>query len=172
MLYIGSTNPKLTIKSTNDTSVIEGYASVFQIADNQNDIVAPGAFKSSLNNHVKLLWQHDATKPIGLVTFMREDQYGLHIAAEINIQTKEGSDAKHLVKQGAVSGLSIGFEIKEYSYNQDGYRVIHDLNLMEVSIVTFPANNMAMINQIKSSDYRYQQAIENLEQLIMQLSIL
>lgn len=172
MLYIGSTNPKLTIKSDNGTSIIEGYASVFQIADNHNDIIAPGAFKNSINNDVKLLWQHDVTKPIGVVTGMQEDQYGLKVEAEINIQTKEGSDARHLVKQGAVSGLSIGFEIKEYSYNQDGYRVIHDLNLMEISIVTFPANNMAMINQIKSSDYQYQKAINNLEQLITQLSTL
>lgn len=172
MLYIGSTSPKLTIKSANDVSVIEGYASVFQIADNHNDIIAPGAFKSSINNHVKLLWQHDVTKPIGVVTFMKEDQYGLQIAAEINIKTKEGSDAKHLVKQGAVSGLSIGFDIKEYSYNQDGCRIIHDLNLIEISIVTFPANNMAIINQIKSDDYQYQKAIAHLEQLITQLSTL
>ncbi|MCP5370024.1 MAG: HK97 family phage prohead protease [Rickettsiaceae bacterium] len=170
MFHIGAISRKLTIKSSGYNNIISGYASVFQVVDNHNDIISFGAFKTSMNNSVKLLWQHEITKPIGMVTLMKEDQYGLKIEAEININIKEGSDATHLIRQGAVSGLSIGFDIKEYNYNQDGYRVITDLNLMEVSVVTFPANNMATISQIKSYDYEYQKAINNLEQLIIQLS--
>ena len=98
----GSTSPEFIIKNSNkNTSLIQGYASVFNVLDNHNDMISKGAFVSSMGRDVKLLWQHDTTKPIGVITKMFEDDYGLHIEAEINNNTQYGSDAVQLIKQKA-----------------------------------------------------------------------
>jgi hypothetical protein len=168
-LQKGWISPEFFIKSSKpDNTVIIGYASVFEVTDNQNDIISKGAFKNSESHNVKLLWQHDVTKPIGVIKYLAEDDYGLKIEAEINNKTLLGAEASALIKQKAVSGLSIGFTIKSSDYNLQGLRVIDEVELMEISIVTFPANSMAGISQIK------QQAMDStlldeLEQLVRQL---
>jgi len=149
-------------------TIIEGYASVFDIADNHNDMIVKGAFKSSSSNRVKLLWQHDVTKPIGVITTLLEDGYGLKLEAEINNKTALGAEATALVKQGAVGGLSIGFSIKSSDFDKNGVRVIDDVDLAEISIVTFPANKHAEINNVKQSVF-YQKSLNELENLIKQL---
>ena len=172
-MQTGWASPEFIIKKSNGVNTkIQGYASVFNVLDKHNDTIVKGAFKSSYENQVKLLWQHDSTKPIGIITSMNEDDHGLKIEAEINNNTQNGLDASQLIKQRAVSGLSIGFNIKSYDYDEHGHRTITDLDLMEVSIVTFPANDSATISQIKS---RYEKvnssniAIKNLESLINKL---
>lgn len=142
------------VKSTKkDNTVISGYASVFGVRDSHNDIIKKGAFQSAAAQKTKLLWQHDVEKPIGVVKFLKEDEYGLLIEAEINNNTIAGSEAAALIKQQAVSGLSIGFAIKSSDYNQEGSRVIDDIELREVSIVTFPANEHAEIRCVKKIDF-------------------
>jgi len=115
-----------------------------------------------------LLWQHDVTKPIGVIKYLAEDDYGLKIEAEINNKTLLGAEASALIKQKAVSGLSIGFTIRSSDYNLQGLRVIDEVELMEISIVTFPANNMAGISQIKQQtmDSTW---LDELEHLVRQL---
>ena len=149
-------------------TIIAGYASVFDITDSHNDMVVKGAFKSSKSNKVKLLWQHDVTKPIGVITSFEEDEFGLKLEAEINNKTVLGAEAAALVKQGAVGGLSIGFSIKSSGFNKDGVRVINDVDLAEISIVTFPANKHAEINNVKQSVF-YQKSLNELDNLIKQL---
>lgn len=169
-MQISNPTTELTIKSAQAHNVIEGYASVFGIVDKHNDIIAKGAFRSSISNNVKLLWQHDATQPLGIVTLLAEDEYGLKIEAEINHKTQSGSDVINLIKQKAISGLSIGFNIRDATYDQDGYRIITDLELIEVSIVTFPANNMATIKQIKAEhDVNLIMKLENLINQLIKL---
>ena len=163
----GWISPEFFIKSSkSDNTVIIGYASVFEVADNQNDIISKGAFKNSESHNVKLLWQHDATKPIGVIKYLAEDDYGLKIEAEINNKTLFGAEASALIKQKAVSGLSIGFTIKSSDYNIQGLRVIDEVELMEISIVTFPANSMAGISQIKQQTST---SLDELEHLVRQL---
>ena len=167
-------SPEFLIKSSKaDNTVIIGYASVFEVTDNQNDIILKGAFKNSESHNVKLLWQHDVTKPIGVIKCLEEDEYGLKIEAEINNKTLLGSEATALIKQKAVSGLSIGFTIKSSNYNSQGLRVIDEVELMEISIVTFPANSMAGINQIKQqslNDTNFNcRALEELSSLVKKL---
>ncbi len=120
-----------------------------------------------------MLWQHDVTKPIGVIKCLEEDEYGLKIEAEINNKTLLGSEATALIKQKAVSGLSIGFTIKSSDYNSRGLRVIYEVELMEISIVTFPANSMAGINQIKQQHLNYTNfncsALEELSRLVKKL---
>lgn len=165
----GLISPEFFIKSSkSDNTVIIGYASVFEVTDNQNDIISKGAFKNSESHNVKLLWQHDVTKPIGVIKYLAEDDYGLKIEAEINNKTLLGAEASALIKQKDVSGLSIGFTIRSSDYNLQGLRVIDEVELMEISIVTFPANNMAGISQIKQQtmDSTW---LDELEHLVRQL---
>lgn len=165
----GWISPEFLIKSSKaDNTVIIGYASVFEITDNQNDIISKGAFKNSESHKVRLLWQHDVTKPIGVVKYLEEDAYGLKIEAEINNRTLLGAEATALIKQKAVSGLSIGFIIKSSNYNSHGLRVIDEVELMEISIVTFPANSMAGISQIKQQMFD-SASLEELGHLVKQL---
>lgn len=150
----GWISPEFVIKgSKTANTTIMGYASVFDIADSQNDVIAKGAFKSIKGNinNIKLLWQHDVEKPIGVVTFAQEDEYGLKIEAEINNNIVAGAEATELIKQRAICGLSVGFFIKAFDYNKENIRIITDLELIEISVVTFPANAKAEISQIKQA---------------------
>lgn len=156
-----------------DNTVISGYASVFGIIDKHNDVVKKGAFKNSESHKVKLLWQHDSTKPIGVINFLKEDEYGLLLEAEINNNTVAGAEASELIKQKAVAGLSIGFSINSSDYNKEGSRVINDVELQEISIVTFPANQHAEIQHVKElsivDDLLGQKKLNELSKLVKQI---
>ena len=126
----------------------EGYASVFGNKDSYGDIVTRGAFVNSLakNGLPAMLWQHWADKPIGVWSEAREDANGLFVKGEINLDVQQGKEAYALIQQGAIKGLSIGFitEIDEFD-SATGIRYIKQVNLLEVSIVTFPANKLANV---------------------------
>jgi HK97 family phage prohead protease len=143
----GSQN--IIIKSaTEDKVMISGYASVYNIADYHNDLIVKGAFASMDHSIVKFLWQHDSLKPIGVIKSLIEDEHGLKIEAVINNKIQAGKEAIELVRQGAVDSFSIGFNIKLSSYNKLNQRIITKAELIEVSIVTFPANSHAKISYI------------------------
>lgn len=166
----GGISKEYEIKSvTTDNTFFEGYASVFGVIDHHNDVMAKGAFQSSLTKQIKLLWQHDTKKPIGVIFSLYEDDFGLRIEAEINNKIAAGLEASELIKQKAIDGLSIGFSIKSSEYNDQGQRVITDVDLLEVSIVTFPANQDAQIMQVKNGQIAemegYSKALMELESL-------
>ena len=143
--------PDLIIKSSKPSNtVISGYASVFGILDSQNDVIVKGAFKLAESDNVKLLWQPDPGRPIGVIKSLCEDEYGLKFEAEINNRIEVRREASELIKQKAICGLSIGFSINSSSYNDKGMGVIDDVNLAEISVVTFPANNEAEITHVKN----------------------
>ncbi len=81
-----------------ENTVISGYASVFNIIDSQNDIVQKGAFEDTKAENIKLLWQYDTQKPIGIIKSLYEDDYGLKIEAEINNRILLGKDTTELVR--------------------------------------------------------------------------
>lgn len=149
----------LQIKATGDDGSIEGYGSVFGVRDDYDDVIAAGAFAVSLNEHraegtmPAMLWQHDATEPIGIWTEMTEDGKGLKIKGRLALDTARGKEAHALLKLGALNGLSIGFISKQWAYDRDtDVRTLTELELWEVSLVTFPANGKARITNVKSSD--------------------
>lgn len=124
---------------------IAGYASLFGQADQAGDVVAPGAFKASLarteaaGRRVKFLWQHDPATPIGVWHSLAEDSRGLHVAGEILPGVTRGADAVALLKAGAIDGLSIGYRTIRAAPNPEtGGRTLIEIDLWEVSLVTFP----------------------------------
>jgi len=130
----------------------EGYGSIFGNRDRDGDIVAPGAFAESLKKGLPaLLWQHDQKAPIGRFDIVKEDKRGLYVKGRLAMSGR-GKEAYDLLKMGALNGLSIGFVSQEASRDRlSGARTIHKANLMEVSLVTFPANEMARVADVKSS---------------------
>ena len=172
----GCISSEFIIKSSNKkNTIITGYASVFNIKDSHGHIISKGAFENTTASNVKLLWQHKAEEPIGIITSLEEDEYGLQVEAEINNNTRAGLEASELIKQRAVCGLSVGFVPKSSNYNKVGVRVIGKAKLMEISIVTFPANRHAEIQQIENSEnapYKqnsYNEKIGKLLKLVKQI---
>jgi HK97 family phage prohead protease len=132
---------------------ISGYGSVFNNVDGGGDVVMPGAFKEciAMGRKPKMLFQHDASLPIGVWDEMREDANGLFMKGRISKRAAKGAEVAALVKMGAVDGLSIGYRTKEYEMDmQDGTRKLTKLDLWETSVVTFPMNELAGIYAMKS----------------------
>ena len=130
--------------SVTEDAVIEGYASLFGQADQGGDMVAAGAYAASLaalagaGRRVKMLWQHDPAQPIGVWDEVREDGRGLWVRGRILDSTQTGREAAALVAAGAIDGLSIGYRTRRATKNDKGQRVLSELELWEVSLVTFP----------------------------------
>jgi hypothetical protein len=128
---------------------ISGYASIFDVADMNGDIVAPGAFRAALAKRadVKMLYQHAVEAPIGRWTRLAEDRKGLFVEGELLLSSSRGREAYALLAGGAIDGLSIGF--KTVRARKDGaLRVILEADLWEVSIVTFPMAAHARITRL------------------------
>jgi HK97 family phage prohead protease len=144
----------LEIKAVRDNEIV-GHGSVFGNVDLGGDIVLPGAFKRSLAMHSKngtmpaMLWQHDSSRPIGIWTEASEDETGLMLKGKF-ADTQDGRDARTLSAMRAVRGLSIGFQLKDFDFDNDGNRLIKEADLWETSVVTFPMNPAATIEAVKS----------------------
>lgn len=127
-----------------DGTVIEGYASLFGAKDQGGDIVQKGAYGSSLGKlakagrGVKMLWQHDPSQPIGIWDEVREDARGLWVKGRLLTDVEKGREAAALIAAGAIDGLSIGYRTVKATKNDKGQRLLQELELWEVSLVTFP----------------------------------
>lgn len=123
-----------------DGSVISGYASLFGQADQGGDTVQPGAYAASLGQgrQIKMLWQHDPAQPIGVWDEVREDAKGLWVKGRLLTDVAKGREAASLVAAGAIDGLSIGYRTVKAQKNDKGGRLLSQLELWEVSLVTFP----------------------------------
>lgn len=124
---------------------VRGYASRFGEPDQSGDVVMPGAFAASLarlkkeGRRVKFLWQHDAGKPIGIWHSLTETETGLLVAGEVLTGLSLGREAVVLMQAGALDGLSIGYRVVRAEANREtGGRRLIEIDLWEVSLVTFP----------------------------------
>ncbi|POA75359.1 HK97 family phage prohead protease [Pseudomonas sp. GW531-T4] len=148
----------LTIKSVSDSGEFEGYGSVFGVEDSYGDVVVRGAFQASLAKwkekvrHPAMLWQHNMHEPIGVYTEMREDDVGLYVKGRLLIDVDPLAKRAHgHMKAGSLSGMSIGYLLDDYEYNKEtGVWLLKAIDLWEVSLVTFPANDEARITDVKS----------------------
>jgi hypothetical protein len=125
-------------------ATVEGYASLFGRRDQGGDVVRRGAYAASLaalaagGRRVKMLWQHDPARPIGVWDEVREDERGLWVKGRILAEVAQGREALALVQAGAIDGLSIGYRTVKAERDGAGARVLSELDLWEVSLVTFP----------------------------------
>ncbi len=127
-----------------DGAVVSGYASVFGRRDQGGDIVLPGAYAASLaalaaaGRRVKMLWQHDPAQPIGVWDEVREDDRGLFVTGRLLPEVARAREAAALLSAGAIDGLSIGYRTVRAERDAAGLRRLAEIDLWEVSLVTFP----------------------------------
>lgn len=146
------------LKGVTDAGTFTGYASVFGVKDDGYDIVEKGAFAQTLadlgvkNRKVPMLWAHDSRMPIGHYTTLREDDKGLWVEGKFAKGVAKADEIHLLMKEGVIDGLSIGFRTKVYKINTDtGIRHLQQVDLFEISCVTFPMNDVSRVVGVKSS---------------------
>lgn len=126
-----------------------GYASVFHRVDRGGDRVLPGAFAKSIARRgprgVRLLWQHDPSTPIGVIDEIAEDGRGLFVKGRLLLEVARGREAHALLCGAAIDGLSIGYRTLLAERDRDGVRNLREIDLWEVSLVTFPMQPAARV---------------------------
>jgi HK97 family phage prohead protease len=139
-----------------DERTFEGYAASYGNLDTDGDIIEPGAFAKSIkegfpSGRIKVLWQHRADMPIGLPVEMREDSKGLYVKARIS-RTEKGEEALQLLRDKVIDRMSVGFSIPsgKTGYDATGTRRIYEGKLYEFSLVTWPANDQAIVTGVKT----------------------
>ena len=133
-----------------------GYAAVFDRADRGGDVVRRGAFERSLKRGagaVPLLWQHEPSRPIGRVEYLKEDRRGLRVIARLSAGSA-GREAAALLNEGAVRGLSFGYRVRAASGPSSGsgqasLRELTELDLVEISLVTLPMQPRARVHALE-----------------------
>lgn len=147
-------NVALEIKSLGARE-FEGHGSVFGNVDLGGDIVMPGAFKRSLATHKKngtlpqMFWMHRPDQVPGRWIEMEEDAKGLYVRGEL-ADTQLGNELHTLLKMKAVRGQSIGYQTIESDWTKDGNRLLKEIDLWEVSLVSLAMNPLAQIEAVKS----------------------
>lgn len=131
------------LQVTNGTE-IAGYASLFGSCDQGGDIVEKGAYAASLKRldatgrRVRMLWQHNPAEPIGIWDEVREDARGLFVKGRLLRDVARAREAAALIEAGAIDGLSIGYRTLRATKDGQGRRLLSEVELWEVSLVTFP----------------------------------
>lgn len=145
------------IKAVQDDGSFNGYGSVWDVVDTYNEVVAKGAFTESLaeiaakGRPVPILWQHRSSEPIGAWSNLKENERGLFGDGQILLDAgaMEQRAFAHM-KARTVTGLSIGYWVRESSWDEKtGIRTLTKLDLVEISLVTFPANDDARVEAVK-----------------------
>jgi len=142
----------------NDDGTWTGYGSKFGNVDSYGEIVAKGAFAKSLaeikasGDPLPALWQHRSGEPIGYYDLLTEDDQGLKVAGTLLVNDiTRAREAYALMKARAIKGMSIGYYVRDSSWDEKtGIRTLKEVELVEISIVTFPANPAAQIDAFKS----------------------
>ena len=142
-----------------DAGTFTGLASPFGgKPDSYGDIVDPGAFAKTLinggrnGNGIAMLWQHEMHNPIGIWTNLQETKKGLEVAGKLAVNSTQGKDAFELMKMRALKGLSIGYTTIDCEQNdKTKIRHLKEIELWEISPVTFPAQIRANITTVKEA---------------------
>jgi uncharacterized protein len=149
----------LELKDVREDGVFEGYASTFGNRDLGGDIVEQGAFSSSLAQRgaggVKMLLDHDPAKRVGVWESLAEDSQGLYVRGRLLVEKQIGREAYVDLKAGALDAMSIGFRINHGGADYDDrrrVRKIKSVDLLEISLVTFPMNTEARVMSVKAAD--------------------
>lgn len=144
----------IDLKFTEDGRKFSGYASVFGGVDSYGDTIMPGAYKATIGERarpIQMRWNHHGPV-IGKWLKIEEDDKGLFVEGELTRGHSTAEDAYALLKHGAVSGMSIGYRPVKQVDNQTGGVDLHEIDLVEISVVESPADNSAHISDIKSAE--------------------
>lgn len=137
---------------------ISGYASLFGQADMSGDVVQPGAFAACLlamPSRLPMLFGHETAEPIGVWDRIFEDRAGLFVSGRLIGGHQKTDRTARLIREGALSGLSIGYRVKRASRMGTGRNLI-ELDLWEVSVVAFPMLRSARVTQINDIEIDYE----------------
>jgi HK97 family phage prohead protease len=143
------------VKQTNGDGGFEGYASTMDL-DRGGDVIEMGAFDRSLARHKgrgskpKMLWNHNPDKVVGVWDEFSQDDRGLYVKGRCVTTTTIGKDCHELLRAGAIDSMSIGYMTREAEYEDGGeVRRLKEVDLWEVSLVTFPMNEEARVTAVK-----------------------
>jgi len=145
----------LELKAIDDTGMFEGYASVFGVQDSDGDVIMKGAFKNTIakaketGRMPKMLLQHDIRNLVGKYTDIQEDDNGLFVKGRVIMETQQGRETFALLKEGILDAMSVGFNIPPGGASGMRGLMIEEVDLMEISLVTFGANPQALITSVK-----------------------
>ena len=160
-----------------EEGVIEGYASVFGGVDSYGDMIEPTAFDNVLKSGQKplMFYQHDRwSLPIGVWEELSVDEKGLKVKGRLNLELEEAREVYSALKFGSLNGMSIGFRMKDKDYEYDDEDICHIKNiseLLEISIVNFPADKEARIDNVKSEELDGLHDIRDCEHYLRELGI-
>jgi uncharacterized protein len=129
-----------------------GYAALFDVRDRGGDVVRAGAFTGA-GAPVPLLWQHDPARRIGTVHALAEDARGLRVEAVVEGDGRCAREAAAMLAEGAVSGLSFGYRVREAVRGLAGpggraTRELLAIDLVEVSLVASPMQPGARVSAV------------------------
>lgn len=149
-------------KAISPKGEFEGYASVYDVIDFYKEVVVAGAFAETISawkakdRFPPALWQHKTDEPLGPIVHMEEDTKGLFVRGQLLIEdVPRAREARALIHAKAISGMSFGFDAIDEEYDsRAGVMKIKKIDLWEVSVVTFPANEAAQIDGVKGFNGR------------------
>lgn len=151
----------ISIKEITEDGTFEGYGSTFNNEDRGRDIVMPGAFRRTLKERklssIKMLRDHDTRKVVGKWLELREDERGLYAKGKLFADGDDpvalAKETLRLMREGALDAMSIGYRTVKSMFDEGtGIRKLVDVDLWEISIVTFPMNEMATVDAVKADD--------------------
>ena len=148
-----------TADTVAEDGTFTGYASVFNEKDLGGDIVVPTAFDQWLaiysqgKTSLPILFNHNSDLVLGAFTELKPDGVGLWVKGQLNLETVEGREKRALLKQGALSGMSIGYSFYPGGIKYDAVQeawMLTNLELWEISLATFPMNTSARVGDVKN----------------------
>lgn len=144
----------LDLKALKEDGEFEGYASTFGNVDRGGDVVEEGAFTGSLKKgiqKVKMLFQHDSSQPLGRWLEGKEDRRGLYVKGKLNLEVQKAKETLALMRDGAIDSMSIGFRTLKSAAGDNAkiFRKLIEVDLWEISLVTFPMNDKALVRAVK-----------------------
>jgi HK97 family phage prohead protease len=146
------------LQALSSHGVFAGYASLFGRRDGQGDIVMPGAFADSLRRRgadgVRMLFQHNPAEPVGTWLEIRETPRGLYVLGRLDRNVQRGRELFSLLETGGIDGLSIGFRTVAAKTDRIvKARRLLNVDLWEISLVTFPMLEGARVSNVKSASW-------------------
>lgn len=152
----------IAVKADGEEGTFSGLLSTYGNLDSTGDVCEAGCYERTVRERGTkrpLLWQHNQDSPIGSLEIVTTEG-ALAVSGRVNMGTTMGKDAYALLKAGDITGMSIGYIARDYDYDSDGIRHLKDVDLLEGSLVTLPANDLARVASVKSGGNLMKKAVQ------------